>query len=99
MNKKAREKIKSLRQTQVTFQIGKMGLTDKILKHLDERLRKREVLKGRMLKSVFETTSKEELVSNLKNKLNLGELEVRGYTIIIYREKDKNSRKELKKNV
>ncbi len=90
MDKKVREKIKNLRQEPVTFHIGKMGLTEKMIKHLDERLKKREVLKGRILKSVFESTSKEELMSDIKNKLNLGGLEARGYTIIIYRRRDKN---------
>ncbi len=98
MDKKIRDKIKSLRQAPVTFHIGKMGLTEKMIKHLDERLKKREVLKGRILKSVFESTSKEELISDLKNKLKLEGLETRGYTVIIYRRRGKDT-KTIKKNV
>jgi len=89
MDKRVREKIESLRQTPVTFHIGKMGLTEKIIKHLDERLKTKDVLKGRILKSAFETVKKDELISTLRDKLKLNGLEIRGYTVIIYRRKSK----------
>jgi RNA-binding protein len=68
-----------------TVQVGKSGLTDAIIKEIDEQLEKREFIKIKMLKSMGPSKYWKDDVTEMVGKLKAELIEIKGGTILLYR--------------
>ncbi|REB09959.1 ribosome assembly RNA-binding protein YhbY [Sporosarcina sp. BI001-red] len=69
---------------QPIFQIGKSGLTDAIIKQIEEALEARELIKISVLQNCEQ--DKEEIADNLGQQAGLEVVQIIGKTIVIYKE-------------
>ncbi|WP_243637278.1 YhbY family RNA-binding protein [Aeropyrum pernix] len=67
--------------------IGKAGVTREVLREIDARLEKKEVVKVKMLKTALkrEEGGRRELARRVAGSLGARLMGVRGYTFILYR--------------
>ena len=72
-----------------TVQVGKFGLTDSILKEIDEQLEKREFIKIKMLQSMGPSKSWKGDVIKMAERLKAELIEIKGGTILLYRKGNK----------
>ena len=88
-NKKLKSKINERIAGKVDVQLGKNGITLGFIEELKSRLEKHHVVKIRVLKSYRETHEEkiEELALKLAEKTGSSIYEIRGYTIILIKEK------------
>ena len=88
-NKKLKSKINERIAGKVDVQLGKNGITLGFIEELKSRLEKHHVVKIRVLKSYRETYEEkiEELALKLAEKTGSSIYEIRGYTIILIKEK------------
>ncbi|ABN70180.1 protein of unknown function UPF0044 [Staphylothermus marinus F1] len=84
-------KIKDRKAGKVDVQLGKKGLTQGFINEVKARLEKHGVVKIRMLKSYVKSTNtdRRETAKIIAKVLGAKLIEVRGYTFIIARNKDK----------
>jgi|UniRef100_A0A7C3WP75 Predicted RNA-binding protein containing KH domain, possibly ribosomal protein len=75
----------------VVVNIGKRGLTESVLREIDNVLRARGVVKVKLLKSFRESTelTREEVAEMLAKALNAEVIGVRGFVIALRRETEK----------
>ena len=68
--------------------IGKAGLSEGVLAEIDRRLKRLKIVKVKMLKSALRATGMDrfELARKVAEALGAQLLEVRGRTLILYRE-------------
>ncbi|NPA86232.1 MAG: YhbY family RNA-binding protein [bacterium] len=70
---------------EVTVWIGKKGLSQELLKHIDQELRRKEIIKVRVLRSFLRRTEIEEVAEKLNKLLGVEVVDVRGHTLLLYR--------------
>ena len=75
------------------FQIGKSGITDELLKQLDNAIEARELIKVTVLESA--PGSAKELAIDLANGSNSEVVQTVGNKITLFRQKKKNSKFDL----
>ena len=68
-----------------TVQVGKSGLSDHIMKEIDEQLEKREFIKIKMLQSMGPSRVWKDDVLEMVGKLKAELIEIKGGTILLYR--------------
>ena len=68
-----------------TVQVGKSGLTDAIVKEIDEQLEKREFIKVKMLQSMGPSKGWKEDLLEIVEKLKAELIEIKGGTVLLYR--------------
>ena len=89
---KRRLKEKMLGRADVN--VGKQGLTESVLKEIDRRLNSDEIVKVRILKTALTVEGiddRKKLAEVLAQKLGADAIEVRGYTVVLYRKKKKRT--------
>lgn len=88
-DKDTEKKIKERIAGKVDMQLGKNGITQGFLSELKNRLEKHGVVKVRVLKSYRRTSevSIEDVAKQLASSTNSRIYEIRGFTIILVREK------------
>jgi len=95
----SRRKLKA-REPKVTLQIGKSGLSEGFLRELDRQLDEVGLVKVRFLRSarlLYE--HKDQLLQDLLSKVRDAELvDFRGFTVTLYRSREKRRRKTLYRN-
>ncbi|MGN7409790.1 MULTISPECIES: ribosome assembly RNA-binding protein YhbY [unclassified Sporosarcina] len=69
---------------QPIFQIGKSGLTDAIIKQIEEALEARELIKVSVLQNCEQ--DKEEIADLLSEQAGLEVVQIIGKTIVLYKE-------------
>ncbi|MEM1777668.1 MAG: YhbY family RNA-binding protein [Acidilobaceae archaeon] len=82
---KVREKIHS----RADVIIGKNGLTEGVIREIEERLRSREVVKVKLLKASLEVIGSDRvgIARIIAEKVNAELVDVRGRTFILYKPK------------
>ncbi len=91
MTSKDRAQLRSLANTiEPIFQIGKSGISDNLIKQVDDALEARELIKI----TVLETSPEDalELGNELANKTNSILVQIIGRKITLYRRKKKDSK-------
>lgn len=66
--------------------VGKSGFSETVISEIDKHLKKRELIKVKVLKSVLESLSKEEVAQIMQEKLNCNVLAYTGNILLLYRE-------------
>jgi RNA-binding protein len=69
-----------------TISVGKNGLTEAVAAELDEQLEKRNLVKVRLLAAVRQEKSRKEVAAELAARLGASIVEVKGNTVVLYRE-------------
>lgn len=69
----------------VSFQIGKSGLTEGVVKELQTHLAREPLVKVKLLKSAFGDTDKRALAEELAKQARVILVEIRGNTALYYR--------------
>lgn len=72
-------------QEPAMIQIGKGGVSDTLVKETIRLLKKHHYVKIRMLRSALEGSSKQELMTNLCERVDANLAGIRGNTAVIYR--------------
>ncbi|AZP05073.1 ribosome assembly RNA-binding protein YhbY [Jeotgalibaca ciconiae] len=91
---------KEAHHLQPIFQIGKGGLSDEIIKQIDEALEKRELIKINLLQNTDEVPA--DVAAEVADRIGAVVVQQIGKTIIFFREssKEKNQRiSELVKRI
>lgn len=92
IDSKTRSKLNSLAQhLQPVFQIGKNGITDIVVKELNEVLEARELIKISILRN--SELEAREVINELSEKLSAESVSCVGFKIVLYR---KSKRKDIK---
>ncbi|MEM4429677.1 MAG: YhbY family RNA-binding protein [Thermofilaceae archaeon] len=81
----------------VVVRVGKRGVTDELIAEIDNVLRSKGIVKVKLLKNFREAFEvdrevKEELVNALAKKLNATIVELRGYTFVLKRPRQRSRR-------
>ncbi len=82
-------RLKELKQQErAEVIVGRTGLTEGVLEEIDKNLRKKKMVKVKMLKTALKSTGKDRftLAKEIAERLNAKLVEVRGRTLILYRE-------------
>lgn len=96
MTSKQRAYLRSLsNKIDPIFQVGKSGITDVLVKQIDEAIEARELIKIHVLETV--PTSKKEIAEELALKLNAVLVQIMGSKITLYRAKKKDPKIVLPK--
>lgn len=69
---------------QPTFQVGKSGVTENMIKQLDDLLEKRELVKVSVLQNCLE--DKSDIAEQLQQQLEAHIVQIIGSTIVLYKE-------------
>ena len=88
---------KEAHHLQAIFQIGKAGLTDEIVKQIDEALEKRELIKISLLQNTDETT--DEVATKIAKELDTTVVQEIGKTIIFFRESSQEKNRRISEQV
>jgi RNA-binding protein len=89
-----RRRLKERMLGRVDVNIGKQGLTESVLKEIDRRLSSDEMVKVRILKSALAVEGiddRKKFADILAQKLGASTIEVRGYTVVLYRRRKKRT--------
>lgn len=78
---------------QPIFQIGKQGVTENLMKQLDDALEAREIIKITILETAGESTK--ELCNEISKELGAEPVQAIGNKFTIYRRSEKNPKIEL----
>jgi len=68
-----------------TVQVGKSGLTEAIVKEINEQLEKRELVKVKMLQSMGPSRSWKDDAVLMAGRLGATLVEIKGGTVLLYR--------------
>ena len=94
MTGKQRASLRKIAATlQPIFQIGKQGVTENLMKQLDDALEAREIIKITILETAGENTK--ELCNEIARELGAEPVQAIGSKFTIYRRSEKNPRIEL----
>ena len=90
-DKSFKEEVKRRVAGKVDLQLGKKGITDSFIKEVKNRLEREGVVKIRILKSFRRSTEldRREIARIVAEKAGARVYEVRGYTFILVKDKDK----------
>jgi len=89
-----KRKLKERMLGRADVNVGKQGLTESVLKEIDRRLSDDEVVKVRILKSALTVEGiddRKKFAEILAKRLNADAIEVRGYTVVLYRKRKKRT--------
>jgi len=73
-----------------TIWIGKNGVSQQMLAEIDRQLEKTEVVKVRILRSVFTDEKVTAIASKITQSTKSALIEIRGHTIILHRKKNES---------
>ena len=91
---KQRSKLKSIAANlSPVTQIGKSGITDSVIKQLDESLEAHEMIKITVLETAF--MSGKECAGILAEELNADVVQVIGFKIVLYRPASKEEKRKI----
>ena len=94
MTGKQRASLRKIAATlQPIFQIGKQGVTENLMKQLDDALEAREIIKITILETAGEDTK--ELCNEIARELGAEPVQAIGSKFTIYRRSEKNPRIEV----
>lgn len=94
MTGKQRASLRKIAATlQPIFQIGKQGVTENLMKQLDDALEAREIIKITILETAGENTK--ELCNEIAEALNAEPVQAIGSKFTIYRRSKNNPKIEL----
>ena len=94
MTGKQRASLRKIAATlQPIFQIGKQGVTENLMKQLDDALEAREIIKITILETAGENTK--ELCNAIAKELGAEPVQAIGSKFTIYRRSEKNPKIEL----
>ena len=94
MTGKQRASLRKIAATlQTIFQIGKQGVTENLMKQLDDALEAREIIKITILETAGENTK--ELCNEIAKELGAEPVQAIGSKFTIYRRSKNNPRIEL----
>ena len=94
INSKQRAYLRGLANTiKPTEQIGKSGITDSVIKQLDESLEAHEMIKITVLETAF--LSGKECAGILAEALNADVVQVIGFKIVLYRPASKEEKRKI----
>ena len=94
MTGKQRAGLRKIAATlQPIFQIGKQGVTENLMKQLDDALEAREIIKITILETAGENTK--ELCNEIARELGAEPVQAIGSKFTIYRRSEKNPKIEL----
>ncbi len=65
--------------------VGKTGLSETVIEEINKHLKKRRLIKVRVLKTLLETQSKEQVKVILEDQLKCQVLAFTGFILILYR--------------
>jgi len=68
-----------------TIQIGKNGVSQKLLKEIEKQLDKKEMVKIKILQSALDEEGAKEIASKIAEETMSSLVEVRGHTFMLYR--------------
>lgn len=68
-----------------TVWIGKIGVSQELLKEIKKQLEKREMVKIKILKTALEKDEAKGIASNISEQIEASLVEVRGHTFMLYR--------------
>ena len=88
---------KEAHHLQAIFQVGKAGLTDEIVKQIDEALEKRELIKISLLQNTDETT--DEVATKIAKELDTTVVQEIGKTIIFFLESSQEKNRRISEQV
>jgi len=71
---------------EATVHLGKNGLTEPVVQELDEQLELRNLVKVRMLDAARGEKGRKELAAELAARVGAALVEVKGNTVVLYRE-------------
>lgn len=94
MRSSVKRKLKERMLGRADVNVGKQGLTESVLKEIDRRLSDDEVVKVRILKSALTVEGiddRKKFAEILAKRLNADAIEVRGYTVVLYRKRKKRT--------
>ncbi|GEK58773.1 RNA-binding protein [Marinococcus halophilus] len=94
-NKQKRALRREAHSLKPLFQIGKEGMNEQIITHVDEAIEKREILKVNLLQNCME--DKHEVAAELAEGTGSEVVQVIGSTIVLYRRSKDNPGIELPK--
>jgi len=75
------------------FQVGKGGVNDHLIRHIEEALETRELIKVSMLNNCLD--EKDEVAEELASRSGAELVQVIGRTIVLYKESRENKQIEL----
>ena len=91
INQKQRLRIKrKMAEEKPSIWIGKNGVTEDIIKEISKQLERDQVVKIKVLKSIMKTNSISNLAIELAIRTDSILIEVRGYSLILYRMKKRD---------
>lgn len=93
--KQKSELTKMANSLKIKFQIGKNEITDNVLNTLENGIRKHELIKIDVMKSVSEDTLM--IALDVSSKLNAEIVQIIGNTFVLYRRNKENPRIQLSK--
>jgi len=70
-----------------TIQIGKNGVSHKLVKEIEKQLEKKEMVKIKILQSALEGEEAREIASKIAEQTVSSLVEVRGHTFMLYKRK------------
>ncbi len=77
------KEFERVRRSSPDVQIGKNGLTDGIVSHMEELLKDKYTIKIKVLKSIAQHVSMKEVLEEVLKKLSVHVMDVRGHTAIL----------------
>ena len=92
MAKDIKKLLKKKMVERADVNIGKRGLAESVLSEIDRRLNDNEIVKVRILKSALAAEGiddRKKFAQFLAEKLKVDAMEIRGYTIVLYRKRRK----------
>jgi RNA-binding protein YhbY len=84
IKRKLKDKIAAAREEKAIANVGKKGMTPSLVKHIDQQLEKKELVKVKFLSNYFSDNLDLD-IKVLTDKTRSKLIEKRGKTIILYR--------------
>jgi RNA-binding protein len=94
MRDSVKRRLKERMLERADVNVGKQGLTESVLKEIDRRLDSDEVVKVRILKTAMAVEGmddRKKFAEVLAQKLGAEAIEIRGYTVVLYRKRKKRT--------
>ncbi len=94
MKRSVKERLKEKMLKRADVNVGKQGLTESVLKEIDRRLNSDGIVKVRILKTALAVEGiddRKRFAEVLAQKLGADAIEVRGYTVVLYRKRRKRT--------
>jgi len=82
---KKRQIKRALAQGNPTVFVGKSGASQELLKEIEKQLKKEEMVKVRILKSVLAHDEARQIASKIAEQTEASLVEVRGHTFMLYK--------------